>query len=89
MTAPKYTLPPPIYLPSSGGYTSSRLTQEVSASTYYRTQANTHDLSTQPFHRRVFAFRRWSVDEDGRLVCRTRHAGRDSCVCLAFISGET
>ncbi|KAF9793088.1 hypothetical protein BJ322DRAFT_1103524 [Thelephora terrestris] len=57
-TTPKYTLPPPVYLPSSGGYTNSRLTQE-------------------PFHRRVFAFRRWSIDEDGRLVCRTKHAGRD------------
>ncbi|KAF9781589.1 hypothetical protein BJ322DRAFT_1111514 [Thelephora terrestris] len=59
MSTPKYTLPPPVYLPSSGGYTSSRLTQE-------------------PFHRRVFAFRRWSIDEDGRLVCKARHAGRDS-----------
>ena len=44
MNAPKYTLPPPVYLPSSGGYTSSRLTQEVSASVHYRTQASTHAL---------------------------------------------
>lgn len=36
----------------------------------------------QPFHRRVFAFRRYSVEEDGRLVARTRNAGRDSYVCL-------
>ena len=31
MTALNYTLPPPIYLPSSGGYTSSRFTEDVSA----------------------------------------------------------
>lgn len=42
MGAPKYTLPPPVYLPSSGGYTSSRLTQEVSASSCYEIQASTH-----------------------------------------------
>jgi hypothetical protein len=29
----------------------------------------------QPFQRRVFAFRRYSVEEDGRLVARTRGAG--------------
>ena len=34
----------------------------------------------QPFHQRVFPFRRYSVDEDGRLVVRTRNTGRDSCV---------
>ena len=31
MSISKYTLPPPIYLPSSGGYTSSRLASEVSS----------------------------------------------------------
>ncbi|KAF9643981.1 hypothetical protein BDM02DRAFT_3191011 [Thelephora ganbajun] len=56
MAVSKYTLPPPVYLPSSGGHTSSRL----------------------PFHQRVFAFHRYSVDEDGRLVTRMRNAGRDS-----------
>jgi len=30
MTPSKYTLPPPIYLPSSGGYTSSRFVEDVS-----------------------------------------------------------
>ena len=30
MTALNYTLPPPIYLPSSGGYTGSRFTEDVS-----------------------------------------------------------
>jgi hypothetical protein len=29
MTVLNYTLPPPIYLPSSGGYTSSRFTEDV------------------------------------------------------------
>jgi hypothetical protein len=37
----------------------------------------THGLSIQPFHRRVFAFRRYSVEEDGRLVARTRNAIHD------------
>jgi hypothetical protein len=81
MSTPKYTLPPPVYLPSSGGYTTSRLTQEVSAQPPVTKLKQTHTLFLQPFHRRVFAFRRWSIDEDGRLVCRTRHASRDSCVC--------
>ena len=31
MTISNYTLPPPIYLPSSGGYTSSRFVEDVSA----------------------------------------------------------
>ncbi|KAF9647794.1 hypothetical protein BDM02DRAFT_3116536 [Thelephora ganbajun] len=31
MTVPNYTLPPPIYLPSSGGYTISRFIEDVSA----------------------------------------------------------
>jgi len=31
MTVSKYTLPPPIYLPSSGGFTSSRFIEDVSA----------------------------------------------------------
>lgn len=30
MTISNYTLPPPIYLPSSGGYTSSRFVEDVS-----------------------------------------------------------
>jgi len=30
MTPSKYMLPPPIYLPSSGGYTSSRFVEDVS-----------------------------------------------------------
>ena len=30
MPVSEYTLPPPVYLPSSGGYTSSRLVSEVS-----------------------------------------------------------
>ncbi|KAF9783287.1 hypothetical protein BJ322DRAFT_1110170 [Thelephora terrestris] len=58
MSASKYTLPCPVYLPSSGGYTSSR-------------------LSSEPFHRRVFAFRKYSVEEDGRLVARTRNGGHE------------
>jgi hypothetical protein len=42
------------------------------------------DLSIQPFHRRVFLFRRYSVEEDGRLVSRTRNAGHDSYVSSIF-----
>ena len=41
-------------------------------------------LLIQPFHRRVFAFRRYSIEEDGRLVARTRNPGRDSCVLSFF-----
>ncbi|KAF9787395.1 hypothetical protein BJ322DRAFT_1107460 [Thelephora terrestris] len=61
MSLPKYTLPSPVYLPSSGGYTNSR-------------------LASEPLHQRVFAFRRYSVEEDGRLVARTRNAGHNSYV---------
>lgn len=28
------------------------------------------------------------MDEDGRLVCRTRHAGRDSCVFNFYLRGD-
>jgi hypothetical protein len=41
----------------------------------------------QPLHRRVFPFRRYSVDEDGRLVFRTRDANHDPCV-LTFLSSH-
>lgn len=89
MSVSKYTLPCPVYLPSSGGYTSSRLASEVSlfsppASAF----GMAHDFSIQPFHQRVFAFRRYSVEEDGRLVARTRNAGHNSYVpsasCRAY-----
>jgi len=83
MSIPKYILPPPVYLPSSGGHTSSRLVSEVSLSTTFASPIETtHLFGMQPFHRRVFAFRRYSVDEDGRLVARTRNGGRDLYVFL-------
>lgn len=87
MPVPTDTLPLPIYLPSSGGCTSSRLVSEVSSSTNSACVFETaHQLVVQPFHRRVFAFRRYSIEEDGRLVARTRSAGRDSYV--SYISGR-
>lgn len=81
MSGSKHMLPPPVYLPSSGGYTSSRLASEVSlcfppAPLFEMA----HGLSVQPFHQHVFTFRRYSVEEDGRLVVRTRNAGYDSYV---------
>ena len=36
MTPSKYTLPPPIFLPSSGGYTSSRFVEDVSGFKSFR-----------------------------------------------------
>ncbi|KAF9783893.1 hypothetical protein BJ322DRAFT_1021656 [Thelephora terrestris] len=51
-------LPPPIYLPSSGGYTRSRIVPE-------------------PVDRRRFPFRRYSYDEEGFLVVRTKNMNRD------------
>lgn len=43
MTVSSYMLPPPIYLPSSGGYTSSRFTEDVGAYDIVRTlQPRTH-----------------------------------------------
>lgn len=85
MSVSKYTLPPPVYLPSSGGYTSSRLVSEVSPFAVHIPTAETaHHFAIQPFHRRVFAFRRYSIEDDGRLVVRTRNGGRDSYVsCIS------
>src|SRR6266478_2566355 len=85
MSVSKYTLPPPVYLPSSGGYTSSRLVSEVSPfMTHIPTLKMAYYFTIQPFHRRVFAFRRYSIEDDGRLVVRTRNGGRDSYVsCIS------
>jgi hypothetical protein len=95
MSSPKYTLPCPVYLPSSGGHTSSRLASEVSFTPLFAPAfETTHSSSIQPFHQRVFAFRRYSVEEDGRLVARTRNAGHSSyvlrihCSCRAFSSTD-
>ncbi|KAF9778444.1 hypothetical protein BJ322DRAFT_1105307 [Thelephora terrestris] len=51
--------PTVIYLPSSGGYTGSRIVSESE-------------------DRRRFPFRRYSFDEDGGLVVRTRNVSRDN-----------
>ncbi|KAF9784450.1 hypothetical protein BJ322DRAFT_1109160 [Thelephora terrestris] len=56
---PSYSLPPIVYLPSSGGYTSSRMVPETP-------------------DRQRFPFRRYSIDDDGNLVCKTRNVSRDS-----------
>jgi hypothetical protein len=89
MSASKYTLPCPVYLPSSGGYTSSRLSSEVSSFTI-SSCILTHDFSMQPFHRRVFAFRKYSVEEDGRLVARTRNGGHELCASsISYREDET
>ncbi|KAF9787391.1 hypothetical protein BJ322DRAFT_1019815 [Thelephora terrestris] len=69
MSLSKYTLPCPVYLPSSGGYTSSRVISE-------------------PLHQRVFPFRRYSVEEDGRLVARTKNAGHTSPATLQSSSRD-
>ncbi|KAF9790992.1 hypothetical protein BJ322DRAFT_1170923 [Thelephora terrestris] len=52
-------LPPIVYLPSSGGYTSSRIVPETP-------------------DRQRFPFRRYSIDDDGKLVCKTRNISRDT-----------
>ena len=80
MTVLNYALPPPIYLPSSGGYTSSRFVEDVSFSCVLQTFYSLLNPSTKPLHQRVFPFRRYSVDEDGRLVYRTRSANREPSV---------
>ena len=81
MTPSKYTLPPPIYLPSSGGYTSSRFVEDVSVFIDIGDpQPFTQRLIVQPLHQRVFPHRKYSFDEDGRLVCRTRNANREPYV---------
>ena len=50
MTAFNYTLPPPIYLPSSGGYTGSRFTEDVSAFMMFGTfDLSLTDVSCSPF----------------------------------------
>lgn len=78
LTAMSNTPPRTIYLPSSGGYSNSRIVPEV------RMLFGGNDLLTffytQSIDRRRFPFRRYSIDEDGSLVCRTRNISREAYV---------
>jgi len=67
-----------IYLPSSGGYTNSRIVPEVGLST--RGGGDLTKFPVQSIDRRRFPFRRYSIDEDGSLVCRSRNIGKEAYV---------
>lgn len=41
---------------------------------------------TQSIDRRRFPFRRYSIDEDGSLVCRTRNISREAYVCYLCLA---
>jgi len=77
---PDFPLPPIVYLPSSGGYTSSRIVPEVrnfrlSSIEAWLLKPAPH---TQTPDRQRFPFRRYSIDDDGNLVCKTRNVARDT-----------
>ena len=79
LVAMNHTPPRTIYLPSSGGYTSSRIVPEVGSST--RGGSDLTKFPVQSIDRRRFPFRRYSIDEDGSLVCRSRNIGKEAYVC--------
>lgn len=79
---PDRPLPPIVYLPSSGGYTSSRIVPEVRRFRRSSSQVRLFELvlRIQTPDRQRFPFRRYSIDDDGKLVCKTRGVARDTRV---------
>ena len=77
---PDHPLPPIVYLPSSGGYTSSRIVPEVRCFHICSIEGRLFEPAprTQTPDRKRFPFRRYSIDDDGKLVCKTRNVARDT-----------